>query len=156
MGVPPDKLMQLMSGAGKGAGGAPPSQPGAPNNAPVGAPMTTPQNSEGEKQAAMIQISLAMDLLEKSLPPFGAESKEGQALMSAMGALVKSFGEKRDSAKPLIPAELKILMQQAGMKSPELQAMGGGGQPGAGAKPPGMPAGMPGGAPGGMPQAMAA
>ena len=149
MSVPPELMKVIAGGAGKSGGAAPPAQ-GTPPGTPNGAPMTTPQPAEGEQQAAMIGVSLAMDLLEKALPPFGAESKEGQALMAAMSGLTKQLGEKRDSAKPLIPAELKVLMQQAGMKSPEMQAMGAGGAPGAGAPPGG---GMP---PGGAPQPMAA
>lgn len=144
MSVPPELMKVIAGGAGKSGGGVPPMS--GSEGAPMGAPMTTPQPNEGEQQSAMINISLAMDLLEKALPPFGAESDVGKAIMGSLSALTKVAGEKRDSAQPLIPAELKILMQQAGKTSPEMQAMGAGGAPGAGP-------GAAGAVPGGMPMA---
>lgn len=135
MSMPSDQLMSLVAG-GQGTMGADEPEPGMGGDqgaAPAGAPMTTPQPNEGEQQEAMVGISLAMDLLEKSLPPFGAESNEGRSIMAALTGLSKVFGQQRDSSKELIPAELKVLMQKAGMQSPELAAMGAGGAPGAGA-----------------------
>lgn len=142
MDTPPGLMDVIAGGAGK-SGGAPVGMPsmGDDGASPAGAPMTTPQPAEGEQQQAQINISLAMDLLEKALPPFGAESAQGKAIMGSLTSLTKMFGEARDSAQPLIPAELKVLMQQAGMQSPEMAAMGAGGAPeaagGAGGPPPG-------------------
>jgi hypothetical protein len=100
--------------------------------------MTTPQVNEGEQQASMVEISMAFDLLEKALTSFGSESQAGQAIHKALGIMTKQFGEKRQEAKPLVPAELMQLMSalpQAGGGSPEMQAMAGGGAPTAGAPP---------------------
>lgn len=134
--MPDEALMKLMQGAGGQAGPTPPPAAAgpAPGGAPVGAPMTTPQPNEGEQQAAMVDISMAMDLLEKSMGSFGTESPQGQAIHKALGAMIKEFGEKRDKAKPLVPAELMQLMSglpQAGGGSPEMKAMGGAPPPGA-------------------------
>src|SRR5580700_7067561 len=106
----PQDLIKLIAGGGgqKAApmpNAAPPGGP-PPGGAPVGAPMTSPQQNAGVQKAAMVDISMAMDLLEKSLPPFGSESEEGKSLLSALSGLSKTFGEKRDKAKPLVPAEL--------------------------------------------------
>lgn len=145
--MPNAELMQLMQGGAGKTGAAAPPPPGgaAPGGAPVGAPMTTPQPNEGEQQAAAVDISMAMDLMEKSLSAFGTESEHGQAIHKALGALMKPFGQKRDKAKELVPAELMQLMSslpQGGGGSPEMKAMAGGGAPppGAGAPPPAMAA----------------
>ncbi len=140
--MPDPKLIALMQGAGgKSAPPPPPAAAGAPpGGAPVGAPMTTPQPPEGEQQAAMVDISMAMDLLEKSMASFGTETPQGQAIHKALGAMVKEFGEKKEKAKPLVPAELMQLMSglpQAGGGSPEMGAMAGGGAPPGGMPPPG-------------------
>ena len=93
--------------------------------------MMTPQPAEGEQMSAMIQISMAMQMIEKSLPAFGAESPEGEAIMEAMKKLGKAFGESEHKAKELVPAELRMLMQTLGQRNPEQQAMAGGGPAGA-------------------------
>ena len=139
--MPDQALMQLMQGAGgKSAPPPPPAAAGpAPGGAPVGSPMTTPQPNEGEQQAAMVDISMAFDLLEKSMAAFGTETPQGQALHKALGVMTKEFGEKREKAKPLVPAELMQLMSglpQAGGGSPEMAAAAGGGMPPGGAPPP--------------------
>lgn len=130
----------IAGGAGKTGGSledAPPAAPGA--GAPVGSPMTTPQPNEGMQQAAAIDVSMALDLLERSLPPFGSDSKEGKALFSALDSLSKVFGDRREKAKTLVPAELMQLMSslpQAGGATPEMKALMGGGAPGGAAPPP--------------------
>ena len=82
MSVPPDKLMELMRGS-QAAAGAPAPTPdttaGAMSDAetpPMASPMSTPEPKMGSKEAALINISMAMDLLEQSLPAFGSESAE--------------------------------------------------------------------------------
>ena len=98
--------------------------------------MTTPQSAEGEKQNAMVNVNLAMDLLEQTLPGLGSESEEGQVIVQVLSVLGKKFGHTKQKSQELIPAELMQLMQslpQAGGMSPEQKAMGG------------APQGMPGG-----------
>lgn len=132
MPINPELLKVIAGGAGKNAGAAPPAmQPGTDSNAPAGAPMMTPQPAEGEQMSAMVQIAMAMQMLQKSLPPFGAESDEGKAIMKAVESLSRAFGEQEHSARELIPAELRLLMQTLGQQTPEQQAMAGGGPAGA-------------------------
>lgn len=131
-------LMRLMAGDGSPAGGAggAPTAGAPPTGAPVGSPMTSPQGNDGIQQAALVDISMALDLLEKSMAAFGTETMEGQALHKALGTLVKQFGQKRESGQQLQGAELQQLMQSMGQKSPEMMAMmGGQQQPPAGAAP---------------------
>lgn len=155
MSVPSDQLMQLVAG-GAGTKGAPvtPPAPGTPSAGPVSAPMSTPEPKAGEKQNALINVSLAMDLLEQTLPPLGSETEEGQTVLGVLKTLSSKFGATRSKSKELVPAELMQLMQnlpQAGGASPEQKAMQGGGaamphpqMPGAApAGAPGMPGGMP-------------
>lgn len=126
--------MKLMGG-GAQTGGAPAAgTPATGDGAPVGAPMTTPQPNEGAQQGAQVDIALALDLLEKALPAFGSESEEGKAVLAALSGLSRKFGQQRDKAQQLIPAELQQLMQSQ-QASPELAAMQGQGG-GAGAPPP--------------------
>lgn len=115
-------LMKLMAGEGAEQGAAPPPDAPGATGAPVGAPMMTPQPNEGEQQQGYVRISLALDLLEQSLPPFGSETPEGKALLQSITALTKAFGEQRPKGKELVPAELKTLMDSQA-PSPEMQAM---------------------------------
>ena len=141
MSVPPE-LMKLIAGGG-GKGGVPPMNPAAGGQAPTGpagaAPMSTPQPAQGEKQSAMVNVSIAMDLLEQTLPALGSESEEGRTVLQCLAGLSKKFGHTRSKSQELVPAELMQMMQslpQAGGMSPEAKAMG--------QQPMQMPGGMPG------------
>lgn len=126
-----------MSGGAQGGAAPQPPNPAGP----TGSPMATPQPAEGEKQNAMVNVNLAMDLLEQTLPNLGSESEEGQVVVQVLSVLGKKFGHTKQKSQELIPAELMQLMQslpQAGGMSPEHKAMGG--QP---MSMPGMPPGMP-------------
>lgn len=113
-----DNLVELMSQA-EGDAGVPSIDA---ENGPVGAPMTTPQVNEGAQAEATAKVALAMKLLSASLEPFGAETKEGEALVDSISKIQKAFGIKMDEGAQLIPAELKMLIEIAGAQSPELQA----------------------------------
>lgn len=120
--------MPLSEMMGQPGGGNPADAAGAP----VGSPMATPQQNEGLQQSAMVDISMAQDLLEKSLGPFGSETEKGRALLSALQTLSKAFGETRQKSRDLQGAEISQLMQSlpaAGGASPEMKAMAGGGAP---------------------------
>ena len=157
MDAPSPELMQMIQGGGGQSGQSEPSpppgeQPGAPaasatSNAPVSSPMATPQPKQGDKQQALISVSLAMDLLEQSLPALGSETDEGRTVLATLSNLSKKFGASNRKTQELVPAELKSMMQslpQAGGMSPEMKALMGGhggapsGMPGAG-KPPMQP-----------------
>jgi len=137
--IPPELMALMQGGAQPGSAGA--VGGAAPNSAPVSSPMSNPQPNEGEKQAAMSQVQMAVDLLEQTLPPFGSETPEGKAILSVLKVLSATFGEKKDKARGLIPSEIMNLVAS-------LPKGAGQGAP-AGA-PPGMPPGMP-PMPGGMP-----
>lgn len=108
--------------------------------------MAKPQAQEGAKEAARVNVHIAMNMLEQSLAPFGSESKEGKAVLKILTMLAKEFGES-DSGD-LVPAEIMQLnksLPQAGGGTDvqrmlqKMQAGGGGGQPpGAQPQPQGM------------------
>lgn len=131
MAAMPPELMEIMAGGG-GTSTAPGPNPisadAAGNAAPAGGPMTTPQPKEGVTQAAMVNISMVFQLLEQSLAAFGSQSEEGKAILSALKMLTSKFGNDRQKADSLIPAELMMLLQTipgAGGGSPAAKAMGG-------------------------------
>jgi len=134
------ELMKLMQGA---PGGSP--SDAAP---PQGAPMSSPQPKSGQKQGAMVNVAMAMDLLEQSLPGLSTESPEGQTVIKALQGLSQHFKHEREKGKELVPQEIMQLMQSL----PQGQGIPGGKPPAPGGAPGGMPppGGMP-GAPGGMP-----
>jgi len=174
MGVPSDKLMEMIKSQKDGAtpGGLPqaPEGPGniSDNSAPpMGSPMSTPEPKMGNREASMINISMAMDLLEQALPALGSESGEGQKLLSAIRTMTGIIGPKKSKVNELQPTEIMQMLQtlpQAGGATAEGKAMQQAPQipgmsPGGGMPPPtpsgaggGMPP-PPGGMPGGMPSA---
>ena len=120
-----DKDKQVMALLQKDANAAPltpPSSVAEADTPPTGAPMSTPEPKEGEKMAAMVNVQIAMDLLQQSLPAFGSESKEGQDIMKVIKELTKQFGDRETKTKELIPAEIIQMMQtlpQAAGATPE-------------------------------------
>jgi hypothetical protein len=149
MNIPPD-LMNLVNGSTKGGPAAqamPEQGEGPTSNSPVSSPMSTPEPKQGDKQHAMISVSLAQDLLEQTLPAIGSETEEGGVILDVLKMLNKKFGESARKAKELVPAEMMHLMQnlpQFGGMSPEMKALmqggaGGGAPPGGAQKSP-MPA----------------
>jgi hypothetical protein len=128
----------------------------------MASPMSTPEPKMGSREAALINVGMAMDLIEQSLPAIGSETGEGQKLVAALRSQTGAMGPRRQKVGELQNAEILQLLQnlpQAGGATPEMKAMAGmpaipgmagaGGPPGA---PPPMPGGMPGGPPpGGMP-----
>ena len=132
MSVPPEMMAQLTKGQARPGAGAP---PGVEKPGPTGA-MPQPQDKQGLKEAARVNIHIAMNMLEQALPVFGSETKEGKNVLRALNQLSKDFGDSDTS--DLHPAELRQLvgaMPQSGGGS-EVQKMlmqqaakGGGGQP---------------------------
>lgn len=78
--------------------------------------MAKPQQKEGLKEAARVNIHIAMNMLEQALPVFGSESKEGMSIIKILGMLGKDFG--KSDASDLVPAEVlqmnKALPQAGG------------------------------------------
>ena len=162
MAEPSDRMMALMA---RGRGEAPPME-SAPDEVtpPMGAPMMTPEPKMGNREAALINVGLALDLLEQSLPALGSESTEGAKVMAALRTLTGMMQPRQAKTNELKNAEILQLLNslpQAGGGTPEGRAMAGAppipGMAG-GAMPPPMPPGappIPSGAgappPGGMP-----
>jgi len=93
---------------------------------PMSSPMSTPEPAMGSKEGAMVNISLAVDLIKRSLPGIGANSNEGKKALAAMKALMSVVGKRKDSAEELKQSEILQMLQslpQAGGQSPEGKAM---------------------------------
>lgn len=152
MSVPEEKLRELMGGS-RSAGAALPTPPGsgAPlpgamsdaETPPMSAPMSTPEPKMGSKEGAMINIGMAMDLLEQSLPALGSESPEGQKALAAIRQLSGLMGPRKNKTNELQQSEILQMLQtlpQAGGASPEAKAMSAAPIPG---MPPAAGGGMP-------------
>lgn len=115
-----------------GAGGMPPGAGMPPQEpGPSAAPMSTPQEPEGVKQGGMVQVAMALELMQQALPQVGVHTEEGKSLLKALTQLAKHFGQPKQ--KELIPAEVAQMvgaMPSVGGGGPDLQAMmKGGGSP---------------------------
>jgi hypothetical protein len=107
---------------------APDSAGSSPDSStpPMASPMSTPEPKMGSKAAANINIQMAMDLLEQSLPALGSESDEGQQIMKSLASLHKMFGKREAKNRELMPAEILQMIQtlpQAGGASPEQRSI---------------------------------
>ena len=162
MGVPSDQLMQMIKSQRDGAtpAGIPPAPEGVTGMSdtsapPMASPMSTPEPKMGNREAGLINISMAMDLLEQVLPAFGSESAEGQKVLGAIRTLTGLIGAKKAKTNELQPTEIMQMLQtlpQAGGATAEGKAMQSAPQiPGMSAPTPPPPPG--GGMPGGMPSA---
>jgi hypothetical protein len=130
-----EKLMELMAAGQKGPrkiseieikaeeeGGEEENGMDAEETPPMASPMSTPEPKMGSKEGAMINIQMALDLLQQSLPAIGSESKEGMELTKVIGSLSKAFGKREAKTRELIPAEIMQMIQslpQAGGATPE-------------------------------------
>jgi hypothetical protein len=134
MAVAPDKLMELIKNQRDGATptGVPPS-PEMPSLGmsdsgipPMSAPMSTPEPKMGNKEGAMVNLSMAMDLLKQSLPAVGSDTEEGKKILAAIRTITGVLGNKQDQASALQPSEILQMLQtlpQAGGATPEGKAM---------------------------------
>ena len=151
MSVPSDKLMELMRGPRSGNAPAPMpmAQPGAMSDAetpPMASPMSTPEPKMGSKEAAMINLGMAMDLLEQSLPALGSETEEGQKALGAIRTLTGILGPRKNKTNELQQSEILQMLQtlpQAGGATPEGKAMSAAPIPGMPPQGGGMPTQLP-------------
>jgi len=103
---------------------------------PMAAPMATPEPKQGNKEAALINLGMAMGLIEQSLPNLGSETAEGQAAIAAIRSLTKVMGDRKPQAGGLQRAEIvQMVPPVPGMTPPAPPAAA----PGAGPVPGGMP-----------------
>jgi hypothetical protein len=130
MSVPPDKLMEMMKQGQGSAGGSIPapgeagsmamSESGTP---PMSSPMSTPEPTMGSREGAMINLSMALDLIEQAMPALGPEADK---LMPAIQGLNRMIGPRKGKTNELQQSEILQMMQslpQAGGASPEMRAM---------------------------------
>lgn len=133
MSVPAEKLMELMRGQ-KSAGTSMPKVEmemedkgmSSEETPPMGAPMSTPEPKMGSREGALLNVGMVIDMLEQSLPAFGATSPEGSVVMDVISKLNKMIGGRKASTNELQQAEIMQLMQtlpQAGGATPEGRAM---------------------------------
>jgi hypothetical protein len=88
--------------------------------------MSTPEPKLGNKEGAMVNISMAMDLIEQALPSLGSESDEGQKALAAIRALTGLLGPKKQKTGELQQSEIIQMLQnlpKAGGATPEGRAM---------------------------------
>ena len=131
MSVPADKLMELMRGPKSAGAPAPmPQMPAAPmtdaETPPLAAPMSTPEPKMGSREAAMINIGMALDLIEQSLPALGSDSEEGKKALDAIRVLNGMMGPRKGKTNELQQAEILQMLQslpQAGGATPEGRAI---------------------------------
>lgn len=93
---------------------------------PMAAPMSTPEPKMGNKEGALVNLGLAMDLIEQSLPALGSESPEGQKALAALRTLTGIIGGKKESTNELKQSEILQMLQtlpQAGGATPEGKAL---------------------------------
>lgn len=128
MSVPPDQIMEMMR-AQRGAEQPSPMASEATatdQTPPMSAPMSTPEPKMGNKEGALINLGLAMDLIEQALPALGSESPEGMKVLSALRTLTGVVGGKKDSVNELKQSEILQMLQalpQAGGATPEGKAL---------------------------------
>jgi hypothetical protein len=120
MSVPPDKLMELI---GKQQGN--PAEAPPPDTTAMSDP-STPEPKMGNREGAMVNIAMAMDLIEQALPNLGSESPEGQKALNAIRALSGLIGPRKQKTNELQQSEIIQMLQnlpQAGGATPEGRAM---------------------------------
>ena len=129
MSVPPDKLMELIGKQQGNPAEAAPESNTAMSDAstpPMSAPMSTPEPKMGNREGALVNISMAMDLIEQALPSLGSESPEGQKALNAIRALSGLIGPRKQKTNELQQSEIIQMLQnlpQAGGATPEGRAM---------------------------------
>ena len=124
-------MMDLIRSQQGGAGTTPPAMTpesgmSDASTPPMSSPMSTPEPKMGNKEGAMVNISMAMDLIEQALPSLGSESIEGQKALAAIRALTGLFGPKKQKTGELQQSEIIQMLQnlpQAGGATPEGRAM---------------------------------
>ena len=115
MSVPPDKMMELIKNQQPGGAPAPNITPEPQANgmsdsstAPMGTPMSTPEPKMGNKEGAMVNLSMAQDLLEQALPSVGSDSEEGKAILNAINVINKVIGPRKGKTKELQQSEILL------------------------------------------------
>jgi hypothetical protein len=127
MSVPSDKLMEMIRGERSApAAPAPVATPEPGAGEKMSDPMSTPEPKMGSREGALINLSMAMDLVEQALPALGSESPEGMKALSVLRQMSSILGPRKEKTKELQGAEIMQMLQnlpQAGGATPEGKAM---------------------------------
>jgi len=121
-----EKMMELIRTQQGGTPPAPEASMSDASTPPMSAPMSTPEPKMGNKEGALVNISMAMDLIEQALPSLGSESEEGQKALAAIRSLTGLLGPKKQKTGELQQSEIIQMLQnlpQAGGATPEGRAM---------------------------------
>jgi hypothetical protein len=144
MAASPDKLMELMKRGKKSPAATPTPTPSpAPMDSmsdagtpPIASPMSTPEPKMGSQEGAMINLSMAMDLIEQALPALGSESEQGQKALAAIRALTGVIGPRKGKTNELQQSEILQMLQSLpkgvgpnAMGTPPAAGPAGGGMP---------------------------
>lgn len=86
-----------------------PELPGGGKPGPAAAPMATPEKKDGKRERALLNVHIAMNMLEQAIAPYGSESEEGQLLLTTLQRLGKKFGDNDTS--DLVPAEMANIVE---------------------------------------------
>lgn len=92
------------------AGDIPEGEASGPNEAPI----SQPQQPLGDEVVGSVNVHIAMEVLENTLPKFGSTSEKGQAILEVLRRLSKTFGGTDAQMKQLAPAEIEQLLHAAG------------------------------------------
>ncbi len=97
--------------------GAPPAPGGAPPPGVQGptAPATVAPDSAGMRMRGMVQVTMALNMLDKAAGLLGSQTPEGQSLMAALVKLRKTFG---GASQDLQRSEVKLLGERTSPISP--------------------------------------
>ena len=88
------------------------------STAPMAGPMVTPEPKTGEREMAIANLSIAMQLIQNSLAELGSDTQEAKDAVRAVKILEQSTGTNKE-AGDLQRAEILRLMETL---SPEQQS----------------------------------
>jgi hypothetical protein len=135
MSVPSDKLMEMIKGSRPAPTAPIPAETPASGGGeqmsdaqtpPMASPMSTPEPKMGTREGALINLSMAMDLIERALPALGSESPEGQKTLNVLRQMSGILGPRKEKTKDLQSTEIMQMLQnlpQAGGATPEGRSM---------------------------------
>jgi hypothetical protein len=69
--------------------------------------MTTPQPKQGNEQGARADIQVMLKKLTMTMQTFPPGTEQGDAILKAVTALSKAFGDTASKDKELMPAEIQ-------------------------------------------------
>lgn len=102
--------------------------------------MAQPSPNDGARQMGMVQVTSAMQMLERAIPTLGSNTPEGKAALRALHMLSGAVPMKKN--EDLVPAQIAEMARAQG-QSPIAQMMAQGQSQGQGAPQQAQPQPMP-------------